>query len=238
MQRVTYKAFDAVTEFHVKNNQLIGTDPIVDVPYEIALLRIRLILEELGELSIAVHKNDIYLISDGLADLKYVVIGTAVSYGLHLPDDFPPEECLEKIGDIDLETNVGQDYHIQQTPAGRKVLMLATVANAAGIVARHLSISTQPCCGDHPNTETRPLLLDTLIQLDHCIGEAACDYGIPLEAIFFEVHKSNMSKNLPGATAVGDKYAEGSNPKGEGYVPPNIEGIIFERQHHVEKVPQ
>lgn len=47
-------------------------------------LRARLMLEELGELLTASAMNDVEEIADGLADLLYVTLGTAVEWGLPL----------------------------------------------------------------------------------------------------------------------------------------------------------
>jgi hypothetical protein len=49
---------------------------------EVQVLRLRLMMEELGELSCAMHEKDLIEVADGLIDLLYVVVGTAVEYGL------------------------------------------------------------------------------------------------------------------------------------------------------------
>jgi len=46
------------------------------------LVRLSLMVEELGELADAMRRVDIVEIADGLADLLYVVFGTAVAYGI------------------------------------------------------------------------------------------------------------------------------------------------------------
>lgn len=51
-------------------------------------LRIRLIREELAELSEAFMAADMVLVADALADLLYVVYGTAVSCGLDMAPIF------------------------------------------------------------------------------------------------------------------------------------------------------
>lgn len=48
----------------------------------IKVLRLRLMMEELGEVSQAMHENNQVEVADGLCDLLYVVVGTAVEYGL------------------------------------------------------------------------------------------------------------------------------------------------------------
>ena len=51
-------------------------------------LRIALIKEELGELEEAGHDQDLTKIADAIADLLYVVYGTAVSYGIDIEPIF------------------------------------------------------------------------------------------------------------------------------------------------------
>jgi len=51
-------------------------------------LRIALIKEELGELEDAGHLQDLTKIADAIADLLYVVYGTAVSYGIDMEPVF------------------------------------------------------------------------------------------------------------------------------------------------------
>lgn len=54
-------------------------------PDSILALRIRLMMEELGELLSAIGTDDLVEVADGLADLVYVTLGTAVAFGIDLP---------------------------------------------------------------------------------------------------------------------------------------------------------
>lgn len=79
------KAFNDVLEFHRKfRPDLIGTTPKVP-PIDVEELRRRLIDEEVDETIDAMYDDDIPRIADGIADAIYVLIGTAVSYGIDLP---------------------------------------------------------------------------------------------------------------------------------------------------------
>ncbi len=49
---------------------------------KLALLRARLMLEELAETLFALSKGDMVELADGLADIVYVTVGTAVAYGI------------------------------------------------------------------------------------------------------------------------------------------------------------
>ena len=50
--------------------------------------RMALINEETAELYVAMHMGDLIGIADGLADLLYVVLGTAVEYGIEIEPIF------------------------------------------------------------------------------------------------------------------------------------------------------
>lgn len=76
-----------VYDFHKAFDILIKETP---TPPDFVTQRLRfgLIREELEELDIAMAKEDIVEIADGLADLLYVVYGTAVSCGIDMQPIF------------------------------------------------------------------------------------------------------------------------------------------------------
>lgn len=51
-------------------------------------LRMRLIVEEAGELGVAMERGDIVEAADGIADLLYVTLGTAVACGIDIEPVF------------------------------------------------------------------------------------------------------------------------------------------------------
>lgn len=59
---------------------------------------------------------------------------------------------------------------------------------------------------------------DALADLQYVISGCAVAYGIPLEAVFQEVHRSNMTKTPLGKNSKGGK--------GEGYQPPDIKKCL------------
>lgn len=71
-----------IREFMQKNHQAFQTEPTTEIPDHVKVLRLRLIAEEFGELATAIHTGDLVLIADALADLEYVVVGTAIAYGI------------------------------------------------------------------------------------------------------------------------------------------------------------
>lgn len=88
-----------VAEFHRKFDITLRDAPAVpdDATRE---LRVRLIDEEFGELKEALAKQDLIGIAKELADLLYVVYGTAVSYGIEMGPVFQEvhRSNLSKVG--------------------------------------------------------------------------------------------------------------------------------------------
>ncbi len=88
-----------VLEFHQQFDIHVASVPTL--PDEVTEgLRIRLIEEELDELKEALHQKDLPHIAKELADLLYVVYGTAVSYGIDMDPVFQEVQRsnMSKIG--------------------------------------------------------------------------------------------------------------------------------------------
>lgn len=77
----------ALLEFHKKMGQTIGDPRKPNVQQE-QEFRLRLIHEELKELEEALEADDIVKAADGLADLVYVLAGSAVTWGIDLASVF------------------------------------------------------------------------------------------------------------------------------------------------------
>jgi predicted HAD superfamily Cof-like phosphohydrolase len=73
-----------VEDFHAELGQPIGDHPRFSRPE----LRAALIQEEAGETIAALLAGDIVATADGLADLLYVVFGTAVEMGINIEPIF------------------------------------------------------------------------------------------------------------------------------------------------------
>lgn len=79
---------EMVREFHEVFDHLIQDKPNANIDISIQSLRYDLIYEELRELNEAMLDRDIVEVADAIADLLYVVYGTAVSYGIDIEPVF------------------------------------------------------------------------------------------------------------------------------------------------------
>ena len=76
-----------VEEFHRKFDILVQTSPM-DASEDTRRLRIRLIQEEFDELKESMAAGNLAALAKEMADLLYVVYGTAVSYGIDMEPVF------------------------------------------------------------------------------------------------------------------------------------------------------
>jgi predicted HAD superfamily Cof-like phosphohydrolase len=74
-----------VSEFHAKFGHPHGLVPQAP-PWDRRDLRIKLIQEEFDELLEASTNGDVLAVADALADLLYVVYGTAIEWGIPMMD--------------------------------------------------------------------------------------------------------------------------------------------------------
>ena len=74
----------AVAEFHRAFGRPAQPQPTAEVDPALARLRVALIEEEVGEFVTASQHSDLIGIADALADIVYVVYGTALTYGIDL----------------------------------------------------------------------------------------------------------------------------------------------------------
>jgi predicted HAD superfamily Cof-like phosphohydrolase len=74
----------AVAEFHMAFNLPMRQVPSTEVDHDLARLRVALLEEEVGEFVAASGQSDLVGIADALADIVYVVYGTALTYGIDL----------------------------------------------------------------------------------------------------------------------------------------------------------
>lgn len=80
---------DCIKKFHEVYQRPISNE-LIELDKGNIDLRNDLLLEEVNELIEATQKNDIIGMADGICDVIYIVLGTAIQNGLHvhLPDCF------------------------------------------------------------------------------------------------------------------------------------------------------
>jgi predicted HAD superfamily Cof-like phosphohydrolase len=184
-----------VTEFHRLNGAVINGK---NNGLNVAVLRARLMMEELAETVIALHKNDVAEAADGLADLLYVIYGTAASYGVPCGDAF-------------------------MEPKHTPVAMFSRAAVLSFVVTTLPRLWFACSLLEEPTGEDLGPALRALAG-EVCAFAAA--WGLPMRELFEEVHRSNLTKTFaPAAIAPGDKYGV-INSKGPGYRPPDIVGVL------------
>ena len=76
--------FNDVKDFHRAFGQRIGTFPVLPEDVSERELRMNLLEEEFNEYIQGEENSDITEIADALADIIYIALGTAVSYGIPL----------------------------------------------------------------------------------------------------------------------------------------------------------
>jgi predicted HAD superfamily Cof-like phosphohydrolase len=74
--------FDLVRDFHKKMGAPIRREPQANIPE--AKLRFAFIEEELNEYKQAIADQNVIAVADALADLLYVVYGTALHHGIDI----------------------------------------------------------------------------------------------------------------------------------------------------------
>jgi predicted HAD superfamily Cof-like phosphohydrolase len=111
-----------VRRFHEKFGQPVADSPTLANASREAL-RIKLMDEELRETAHAMISSDMVEIADGLADLLYVTIGTALEYGIDLDPIF---EEVHRSNMAKLPGNQRPDGKIMK-PANWKPPQIATL---------------------------------------------------------------------------------------------------------------
>jgi predicted HAD superfamily Cof-like phosphohydrolase len=97
-----------VLEFHNKYGHLVKEYPTVDVPDNVKDLRAKLIEEEWSELSSGLEQDDLVEIADGIADLIYVLVGTAISYGI------PIDRVFQEVHNSNMTKTASKAYEGQK----------------------------------------------------------------------------------------------------------------------------
>jgi len=67
-------------------------------------------------------------------------------------------------------------------------------------------------------------IADALADIIYIACGTAVSYGIPLNELFDEVHRSNMAKLVDGEVL---RRADGKIQKPKGWTPPDVKGVLF-----------
>jgi predicted HAD superfamily Cof-like phosphohydrolase len=166
---------------------------------EVAVLRSRLMVEEFSETLAALHQNDVLEVADGLADFLYVIYGTAVSYGVPCEDVFVSTKCAPV-------TSFSRAAALSFINTTLPRLWFACSLLDAG-----------------QSKDLGPAL--QALAAETCTWGAA--WGLPMQKLFIEVQRSNMTKTFASAkNTTGGKYPAGVKAKGPDYKAPDIKGVL------------
>lgn len=188
---------DRVRDFQIKFAQEVRDHPALPDEKTRALRR-TLLAEEHEEFREAVADNDLVEIADALGDMIYILYGTANSYGI-------------RIGIAD-----------PRSTGPRLPLDDPRVANLPELVRSAFNQYIRADEGDRLGD-----IADAMWTLAAVIFLAAHTYGIPLMAVFEEIHRSNLSK-LDPETGVPLRRDDGKILKPPSYRPPDIARILAE----------
>lgn len=193
-----------VLAFHIATDCPHFDTPILP-PQDRVELRYKLIAEEVREeLLPAMARgtmNDLPEIADAMADSLYVVVGTALEYGIQLPEFPLPELCNPRcVTAVDAEA-IG--FQISLSVGG----LLRAIEHGASSEA----------------------LLSYLIKSSRVLCDAAHSYGIPLAAVWDAVQAANMAKVDP-VTGKVRRREDGKILKPDGWQPPNIAAVLWPSQ--------
>jgi predicted HAD superfamily Cof-like phosphohydrolase len=195
--------FSHVLEFHRIFNLNIGLLPYLPHLAERELRRV-LLIEECEEFCKAYDEDDMVEMADGLADICYIIAGTCISYGISPEGRYmsPYEDKL-----------IQMDIFIHTNP---KTLVQEELAKY--MVAER----------DDDLEKVRTLLVG---MMDIVFG-ISLHLGIPINEVFLEVHRSNLSKVEEDGKP---RYREdGKLLKGSRFSPPSIKPILDKYRNNIK----
>jgi predicted HAD superfamily Cof-like phosphohydrolase len=164
-------------------------------------LRVKLLEEEIHEYLQGEENNDLVNIAQELADICYIAMGTAITYGI-------PQQALEPMIFAGLPIRGEPQLLDSEFRATRVAVMkdywdnylLAEQSNNIALISEAL---------DHVLT---------------MVAGTSYAYGIPLYEVFLEVHRANMSKALPDGTV--KRREDGKVLKSENFKPADVKSVL------------
>jgi predicted HAD superfamily Cof-like phosphohydrolase len=191
-------AFECVREFHnVMDhpcNDTFQHDVFSDNP-RLADLRRDLVCEELSELLEAINDKDFIEIADALADIRYVVVGAFLAFGIHVSNEM---EEMEN----NLPLHKGGMYYYKfyvdnvENQNIRDIQDIQDIQDIEPFFEKwYERFSTyHQMVRDSFYLQKFEIITQVLLALCVDMKEFAWDLGIDLNAVFNEVHRSNMTK--------------------------------------------
>jgi predicted HAD superfamily Cof-like phosphohydrolase len=189
--------FNRVAAFHRAFGHPIGELPNFPKQH-VRNLRINLIGEELEEYCAAFAVGDRVKMADGLGDTLYVLAGTAVAYGI------APQTIFES------------PY---ETPF-QKVLFPEEPE-------LHYEIYLREAFGQYLHAEQEndlDAVKESILDMMDRVFNVARLSNIPINVVFDEIHRSNLSKLMPDGSVL--YRADNKVLKGPNYTPPDIASIM------------
>lgn len=185
---------EQVYEFQKAFRSTYSETPILPAQ-NIRNLRIKILDEEFNEFYQAVDDKNMVEIADALGDIAYVACGTMITYGLYKTSyTHTKNDCMKHTL---TETS---DYYVSKLKKAFADYAFAEVLNSLSELEK------------------------TLNNILYSISEVSCYYDIPLQLVFNEIHRSNMSKlDKDGNPIFRD---DGKILKSELYTKPDISSIL------------
>ena len=188
--------FQRVAAFHRTFGHLVADRPVLPGKL-VRKLRIALLAEELQEFTVAHAAHDRVEMADALADICYIIAGTVVAYGIG-----PQGQDL-------FESPYDQSLPREEVHDDGMARML------------HDCFLEYEMAEKSDNLPRIDLALMTFIT---SVFGVAWRLNIPLNAVFAEVHRSNMSKLMPDGSVL--RREDGKILKGPDWSPPDIAGVL------------
>lgn len=187
--------FQRVAEFHRAFGQPNAEAPgFPDSP--VRDLRVRLLAEELAEFREAFREGDAVEMADGLADICYIIAGTALAYGL-----------------VDTDTRFDSPFPDHFT------ICSITATDFGKLLQQRFDAYLRAEAADNLDD-----VRATLMQFLDETCDVAMMLGLPLNAVFAEVHRSNMAKLMPDGSVL--RREDGKIMKPARWTAPDIAGIL------------
>lgn len=186
-----------VAEFHAAFGQLVADKP--ELPSrELRELRINLLTEEYLEYHDADAQDDIVEVADALADILYILSGTAVTYGTTPFGHAMPQG-------VDVPPALPGEIKRNDLAKSLRVTFEAYRAAEASNEIENIDVA--------------------LTALREAVYAAASAFLIPLDRVFAEVHRSNMSKLGPDGKPL--LRNDGKIMKPPTFSKPDIAKVLF-----------